>query len=53
MPRCGHTINLEDPDGFNGHLDEFFAVVDAGRWTQRNPASQTDSAILPPDRGQR
>ena len=49
MPRCGHTVNLEDPDAFNGHLERFFAQVDAGRWTQRNPASLSGSAILPPD----
>jgi len=48
MPKCGHTINLEDPDAFNGHLETFLAQVDAGRWTQRNPASLSQSAILPP-----
>lgn len=48
MPRCGHAINLEDPDAFNAHLDDFFATVDAGRWTLRNPASLSASAILPP-----
>jgi len=53
MPKCGHTINLEDPDAFNGHLERFLAQVDAGRWTQRNPASLSQSALLPPgqDRG--
>ena len=49
MPNCGHTINLEDPDAFNGHLEVFFAQVDSGRWTLRNPASLSSSAVLPPD----
>ena len=48
MPKCGHTVNLEDPEAFNGHLERFFAQVDAGRWTLRNPASLSQSAILPP-----
>ena len=48
MPNCGHTINLEDPDAFNAHLATFFGQVDAGRWPLRNPASLSESAILPP-----
>ncbi len=47
MPRAGHTVNLEAPDAFNGHLHEFFTQVDAGRWPLRNPASLSQSAILP------
>ncbi len=49
MPRCGHAINLEDPQTFNGHLESFLAQVDAGRWTLRNPASLSGSSMLPPD----
>lgn len=49
MPRCGHAINLEDPQAFNGHLESFLAQVDAGRWTLRNPASLSESSMLPPD----
>lgn len=49
MPKCGHTINLEEPDAFNRHLEQFFAQVDAGRWSLRNPASLSKSAVLPPD----
>jgi pimeloyl-ACP methyl ester carboxylesterase len=48
MPRCGHTIDLEDPVAFNRHLEDFFAQVDAGRWSLRNPASLSRSALLPP-----
>ncbi|PYN88860.1 MAG: alpha/beta hydrolase, partial [Candidatus Rokuibacteriota bacterium] len=47
MPKAGHTINLEDPDLFNRSVLDFLTAVDAGRWTRRNPASQTGSAILP------
>ena len=47
VPRSGHTINLEEPDLFNRHVLDFVTVVDAGRWTPRNPASVTRSAILP------
>jgi pimeloyl-ACP methyl ester carboxylesterase len=48
LPRSGHTINLEEPDAFNRALLDFLTAVDAGRWTLRNPLSQTGSAILPP-----
>jgi pimeloyl-ACP methyl ester carboxylesterase len=47
IPRAGHTINLEDPEGFNRALLDFLTAVDAGRWTRRNPASLAKSAILP------
>ena len=43
MVNCGHAINLEDPDGFNGHLGSFLAQVDAGRWPSRDPRALTDS----------
>jgi pimeloyl-ACP methyl ester carboxylesterase len=48
LPRSGHTINLEEPDAFNRALLDFLTAVDAGRWSLRNPLSQTGSAILPP-----
>jgi pimeloyl-ACP methyl ester carboxylesterase len=35
MPNCGHTINLEAPDLFNGIVGDFIAQVDAGRWPTR------------------
>jgi pimeloyl-ACP methyl ester carboxylesterase len=37
MPNCGHAINLEDPDTFNRHLDEFFQAVELGKWPVRDP----------------
>ena len=47
IPKSGHTINLEEPEIFNRAVLDFLTTVDAGRWTHRNPASQTGSAILP------
>lgn len=40
LPRTGHTINLEEPDAFNRSLADFFAMVEAGRWSARDPRSQ-------------
>ncbi len=51
IPKSGHTINLEEPDLFNRAVLDFLTAVDAGRWTRRNPASQTGSAILPAGTG--
>jgi pimeloyl-ACP methyl ester carboxylesterase len=55
LPKSGHTINLEEPEAFNRALLDFLTAVDAGRWTRRNEASQTGSAILPaaPTKGSR
>jgi pimeloyl-ACP methyl ester carboxylesterase len=47
LPKAGHAINLEEPDAFNRAVLDFVTMVDAGRWTRRNPASMTGSAILP------
>jgi pimeloyl-ACP methyl ester carboxylesterase len=47
IPKSGHTINLEEPDAFNRAVLDFVTAVDAGRWTRRNPASISGSAILP------
>jgi pimeloyl-ACP methyl ester carboxylesterase len=50
IPKSGHTINLEEPDAFNRAVLDFVTAVDAGRWTRRNPASLSTSAILPAKR---
>jgi pimeloyl-ACP methyl ester carboxylesterase len=47
IPKSGHTINLEEPEAFNRAVLDFLTAVDQGRWTRRNPASVTGSAILP------
>jgi pimeloyl-ACP methyl ester carboxylesterase len=53
LPKSGHTINLEEPEMFNRAVLDFLTAVDGGRWTRRNPASQTGSAILPSGAGDR
>jgi pimeloyl-ACP methyl ester carboxylesterase len=45
MPNCGHTINIEEPAAFDAYLDEFFRIVDAGRWPTRDPRAMV-AAIL-------
>jgi pimeloyl-ACP methyl ester carboxylesterase len=47
FPKSGHTINIEEPDAFNRAVSEFLALVEAGKWGARNPASVSSSAILP------
>jgi pimeloyl-ACP methyl ester carboxylesterase len=49
FPKSGHTINLEEPEAFNRALDDFLTAVEAGKWGRRNPASLSQSAILPPE----
>ena len=39
VPRCGHTINIEEPDEFNRILYNFITAADTGRWTARDPRS--------------
>jgi pimeloyl-ACP methyl ester carboxylesterase len=51
LPKSGHTINLEEPEAFNRALDAFLSAVEAGKWGARNPASLSQSAILPADTG--
>ena len=45
VPKTGHTINLEEPGMFNAVLSEFFAMVEAGRWTEKRPYTGA-SALL-------
>jgi hypothetical protein len=45
MPKCGHTMNLEDPDAFNRAVLDFVTQVDCGRWTQRIPESLSGAII--------
>jgi pimeloyl-ACP methyl ester carboxylesterase len=49
MPKCGHTINIEEPDAFNRIVSDFLTAVEAGKWGMRNPASLSASAVLPPE----
>jgi pimeloyl-ACP methyl ester carboxylesterase len=43
LPRTGHTCNLEEPDGFNRGIADFFSTVDGGRWSLRDPRSLATS----------
>lgn len=45
LPRCGHTMNLEDPDAFNRAVLDFITWVDAGRWWERNPETLAGGII--------
>jgi pimeloyl-ACP methyl ester carboxylesterase len=49
IPKSGHTINLEEPDAFNRVVGDFLTAVEADKWGPRNPASLSQTAILPPD----
>jgi pimeloyl-ACP methyl ester carboxylesterase len=45
MPNCGHTINLEDPDAYNRHLDDFFHTVELGKWPMRDPRAMASTIL--------
>jgi pimeloyl-ACP methyl ester carboxylesterase len=45
MPKCGHTMNLEDPDAFNRAVLDFITAVDSGSWRPRIPASLSGGII--------
>lgn len=45
MPKCGHTMNLEEPDAFNRALLDFLTAVDGGAWKERIPASLSGAII--------
>ncbi|MGH7056291.1 MAG: alpha/beta fold hydrolase [Acetobacteraceae bacterium] len=52
LPQTGHTMNLEEPAAFNQAVLEFVSMVEAGRWTRRDPASRSGAilgAALTPD----
>jgi pimeloyl-ACP methyl ester carboxylesterase len=43
LPKTGHTCNLEEPDAFNRLLERFFADVENGAWSARDPRSLATS----------
>ncbi len=45
LPKTGHALNLEEPDQVNRALAEFFAQVEAGRWTPRDPRADPNEII--------
>ncbi|HEX6142106.1 MAG TPA: alpha/beta hydrolase [Geminicoccaceae bacterium] len=47
VPKCGHTINLEEPEMFNRALAEFIAMVEAGAWAERDPRARPEDFMGP------
>ncbi|MDW8315720.1 MAG: alpha/beta hydrolase [Rhodovarius sp.] len=45
LPKCGHTINLEEPDAFNRAVLDFITHVDAGTWRERIAGSLAGGII--------
>jgi 3-oxoadipate enol-lactonase len=39
FPKSGHVLNLEEPALFNDMVERFIALVEAGRWSVRDPRS--------------
>src|SRR5436853_4340891 len=39
FPKSGHVLNLEEPALFNEMVERFIALVEAGRWSPRDPRS--------------
>ena len=48
LPKTGHTLNLEEPEHFNRFVAEFIALVEAGRWSARDPRA-TPAQIMKTD----
>ncbi|MHA1573306.1 MAG: alpha/beta fold hydrolase [Alphaproteobacteria bacterium] len=46
IPKSGHTINIEEPDIFNGIVQNFLTTVETGRWGLRDKRSLSGSALL-------
>lgn len=44
FPQSGHTINLEEPAGFNQCLLDFFRSVESGAWAERGAVT---TSLLP------
>jgi pimeloyl-ACP methyl ester carboxylesterase len=45
LPNAGHAINLEEPDAFNRHIDEFFQAVELGKWPTRDPRAMAATIL--------
>jgi proline iminopeptidase len=43
FPKSGHVLNLEEPALFNDIVERFIALVEAGRWSARDPRSLAGS----------
>jgi pimeloyl-ACP methyl ester carboxylesterase len=40
LPKTGHLLNLEEPARFNGLIEQFVGLVEAGNWPRRDQRSQ-------------
>ncbi len=47
LPKCGHTMNLEEPAAFNSAVQDFLHAVENDRWPAREEKSYT---LIPPSR---
>jgi pimeloyl-ACP methyl ester carboxylesterase len=47
LPKCGHTMNLEEPAAFNTAMQDFLHAVENDRWPAREQKSYT---LIPPSR---
>jgi pimeloyl-ACP methyl ester carboxylesterase len=45
FPASGHALNLEEPELFNATLSRFLALVDAGEWRPRDPATNPGRGV--------
>ena len=45
LPNAGHAINLEEPDAFNRHIDEFLQAVELGKWPTRDPRAMAATIL--------
>jgi len=45
LPKTGHVLNFEEPDLINWALAKFFARVETGRWTTRDPCADPNQII--------
>lgn len=43
LPKSGHVTNLEEPQLFNTHVEQFLAQVEQDRWGPRDPRSLSAS----------
>ncbi len=46
LPKCGHTMNLEEPAAFNTAVQDFLHAVENDRWPAREQKSYT---LIPPN----
>ena len=47
LPKCGHTMNLEEPAAFNAAVQDFLHAVENDRWPAREEKGYT---LIPPGR---